>query len=356
MPPPSNALPLIEEEKQGVVEELPPATPPPNTAAALPGEQRREDRCPHTSSDVEPRRGEEMRMRRASTEPPTPLPTTAESLRAAMPSCCSPCGGRCRHPNQLRRNIILHLYTNYIPVTYLPPLVLSLRAEAKSQAKLYILQKKAALVPSKAGRPPPHQRRLPLLYPVASCSSSGVASSVVSPPQAASPPQLASCLSSRWPIGGDHSAEVVRYAATSRKPEKLAERGRKTVKPVPPLRSATAYRKVDHRQRAPPSVSASETEKKPALPSPPPIAVERGEGGSLGSSSRCRKQRRLPPTVVMRRCSIRASSPSSFATIATPVLGDVTRVVNAGFRLKLWFRPFLILEAMASSEVCSDSW
>lgn len=30
------------------------------------------------------------------------------------------------------------------------------------------------------------------------------------------------------------------------------------------------------------------------LGSPPPIAVERGEGGSLGSSSRCRKQRRSP--------------------------------------------------------------
>nr|GMD42383.1 hypothetical protein Iba_chr10bCG8800 [Ipomoea batatas] len=49
----------IEEEKQGIVEGPPPATPPPNTAAALPGKQRGEDRCPHASSDVEPRRGDE---------------------------------------------------------------------------------------------------------------------------------------------------------------------------------------------------------------------------------------------------------------------------------------------------------
>nr|GMC49057.1 uncharacterized protein LOC109146924 [Ipomoea batatas] len=33
-----------------------------------------------------------------------PPPSTVKSLRAATPSCCSPCDGRCRYPNQLRRS------------------------------------------------------------------------------------------------------------------------------------------------------------------------------------------------------------------------------------------------------------
>nr|GMC77889.1 uncharacterized protein LOC109184675 [Ipomoea batatas] len=34
-----------------------------------------------------------------------PPPSTVKLLRAATPSCCSPCDGRCRYPNQLRRSV-----------------------------------------------------------------------------------------------------------------------------------------------------------------------------------------------------------------------------------------------------------
>nr|GMD81232.1 hypothetical protein Iba_chr13eCG9590 [Ipomoea batatas] len=71
-------------------------------AATSPRKQKREGRCHHASSDVELER--EKRLQPVFTELLAPPPSTAKSHRAATPSCCSLCDGRCRFTNQLRRS------------------------------------------------------------------------------------------------------------------------------------------------------------------------------------------------------------------------------------------------------------
>nr|GLL21873.1 hypothetical protein Itr_chr03CG09140 [Ipomoea trifida]GLL30004.1 hypothetical protein Itr_chr06CG18170 [Ipomoea trifida] len=54
-----------------------------------------------------------MWIRRAATEPPSPLLTTAESPRAVTSRCCSPCGGRTEESggNTKSAKKLRHLHT-----------------------------------------------------------------------------------------------------------------------------------------------------------------------------------------------------------------------------------------------------